>query len=90
VHRVKSGKGGTVVNSLKLYDEKTISGSVLNNGRRYPNKVYVISRYQDGRRTPPEQGWHSLTWGQMDAMTRNLLQGLYTLGGKEGDRLAVF
>jgi len=75
------------VASLKLYDEKTISGSVLNNGRKYSNKVYVISRYQDGKRT---QGWHSLTWGQMDVMTRNLLQGLYALGGKEGDRVAVF
>jgi len=75
------------VNSVQLYDENTISATTLNRARQFPDKVYVISRYLQGKRT---QGWHGLTWGEMDALTRNLLQGLRALGGQEGDRLAVF
>lgn len=75
------------MNSLPRYEENTISATMINRARQYPDKVYVVSRYQDGRRTT---GWHPLTWSQMDRWTRHLLQGLRVLGLKEGDRLAVF
>ncbi len=73
---------------MKGYNEDTITGTSLNNAQKYPDKVYILSRYdKQGRRTDEV---HSYTWKEADRITRDLALGLMALGFREFDRSAVF
>jgi len=73
---------------MKTFSDQTVSGSALNNSLKYPDKVYIMSRYnQQGIRTDQ---LHSYTWGEADRIIRDLCCALLSLGFKEFDRAAVF
>jgi len=73
---------------MKTFSDQTVSGSAMNNAQKYPNKVYIMSRYnKQGVRTDQ---LHSYTWGEADRIIRDLCNALLTLGFKEFDRSAVF
>ncbi len=73
---------------MKTFSDQTVSGTALNNALKYPDKPYLISRYdRQGKRTDQ---LHTLTWGEGERIIRDLCNALLTLGFKEFDRAAVF
>ena len=73
---------------MRKYNDDTITGTCLKNAQQYPDKVYILSRYdKQGRRTDQV---HSYTWAEADRIVRDLSLGLMSLGFKEFERCAVF
>ncbi len=73
---------------MKSYNEETIVGTSQKNADLYPDKQYLMSRYdKQGRRTDEI---HSYTWKEADGLIRDIYCGLYTLGFRDFDRSAVF
>ncbi|NLA05794.1 MAG: long-chain fatty acid--CoA ligase [Firmicutes bacterium] len=70
------------------YNLETIAGTALRNAVLFPNKPIMKSRYDKvGRRT---DRIHTYTCKEMSDITWDLACGLYTLGFREKDRLAIF
>jgi long-chain acyl-CoA synthetase len=73
---------------VQQFDENTIVGTSHKNAHLYPDKIYLVSRYDhQGRRTDQV---HSYTWKEADTIIWDLAIGLHVLGFKEFDRSAVF
>jgi len=73
---------------MRKYNEDTLVGTSLKNAELYPDKVYLLSRYdKQGRRTDQ---LYNYTWGEADRIIRDLCCALYSLGFREFDRSAVF
>ncbi len=73
---------------MKKYNEETIVGTSLKNVDLYPDKLYLMSRYdKQGRRTDQI---HSYTWKEVDEIIHDVCAGLYAMGFREFDRSAVF
>lgn len=73
---------------IQRYNLDTIVGTALHNGDLFPNKPIMKSRYDKrGRRTDQI---HTYTCQEMSDITWDLGCGLYALGFRESDRLAVF
>ena len=70
------------------YDESTITGSSRNRSTEYRDKAYLLSRFDHSGRKTDEI--HSMTWGEMDDIIRNLCKGLDALGVEVRDRVSVF
>ncbi len=74
---------------MKDFNLNTIAGTSLKNAHQFPDKLYIMSRYdKEGRRT---EDIHKYTWGEVDSIVRDqVCCGLYTLGFQEFERAAVF
>ena len=73
---------------MKKYNEDTMVGLSLKNLNLYPDKPYLISRYdKEGRRT---DDIHTYTWKEADRVNRDICFALLKLGFKSFDKLAVF
>jgi len=73
---------------MKQFSDKTVAGTALNNAGKYPDKMYLISRYDKlGNRTDQT---HSYNWTEADRVIRDVCLGLLNLGFKDLDRSAVF
>ncbi|MFC1889307.1 AMP-dependent synthetase/ligase [Thermodesulfobacteriota bacterium] len=75
------------MDSMTNYDESTIIGTSQNRSRKYRDKTYIISRFDEsGRKT---DDLHTVTYGEMDTIIRDLYKALHTLGVASFDRIAV-
>jgi long-chain acyl-CoA synthetase len=82
-------KGGLGVTGKYKVSDNVIPGPALKHAIEHPDKVYMISRFDEkGRRTADQL--HSITWGQSQRLTTDFIKGLWTMGFKAHDRLAVF
>ena len=73
---------------MREFSDDTITGTCLKTAQEYPDKIYLLSRYdKQGRRTDQV---HSYTWAEADRIVRDLCLGLRSLGFQEFDRSAVF
>jgi len=73
---------------LKSFNDDTIVGTSSKNAYLYPDKPYLMSRYdKQGRRTGAV---HSYTWKEANEIIWDLSCALYTLGFREFDRSAIF
>jgi len=73
---------------MREFSDDTITGTCLKTAQEYPDKIYLLSRYdKQGRRTDQV---HSYTWAEADRIVRDLCLGLMSLGFQEFDRSAVF
>ena len=71
------------------YRDDVIPGPAFRRSQEHPNKVYMISRFDEhGVKTPDQL--HQITWGEADRITRDLMKGLWSMGFKAFDRLAMF
>jgi long-chain acyl-CoA synthetase len=74
--------------AVKKYNENLIVGTSQKNAHLYPDKTYLVSRYDyQGRRTDKI---YSYTWIEADSIIWDITAGLYALGFREFDRSAVF
>ncbi len=71
------------------FSEKVLPGTFYNRARKHPEKVYLISRFDEtGKKTPDVL--HNVTWAQTERIVRDFIKGLKVMGFKDLDRLAVF
>lgn len=73
---------------MNKFNEETVIGISMKNCSLYPDKVYMMSRYdKEGRRT---ENVHSYLWKEVDRISRDICCGLHKLGFKEFEKIAVF
>ncbi|MFO8058436.1 MAG: long-chain fatty acid--CoA ligase [bacterium] len=68
--------------------DNIITGPAIRNARQNPDKVHMISRFNEkGERTP--NTLHEVTYAQSDEIIRTFIKGLWEMGFEPKDRLAV-
>ncbi len=67
---------------------KTMTEPWFKHVEAHPDKIYIISRFTDkGIKTPDEL--HEITWAQANKTIMDFTKGLWEMGFKEHDKLAV-
>ncbi|HUT54008.1 MAG TPA: long-chain fatty acid--CoA ligase [bacterium] len=75
--------------AIPEFSDNVIPGPAFKRARQHPDKVYLISRFDErGVKTPDQL--HQVTWGQADRIVRDFGRGLRAMGFKAFDRLAAF
>ena len=70
-------------------EDRTVREPWQRRVKQHPEKVYLISRFDDkGVKTP--EGLHMVKWGEADRIVRDFTKGLIKMGFQPKDRLAVF
>ena len=73
---------------MSNFNEETVVGTSMKNASLYPDKDYMVSKYDKNGRRGDEL--HTYTWQELDRNTKDICCALRNLGFKDFDRGAVF